>query len=200
MLAYHTETAGWIPWPMGNHYRFVSMRMIQWEPCFRQDGKLWELWPGYDNEGKGEAEMSSNISSEQKSRGTVIRTYLGEGEVEDTENTLVASLGQHSPQSVPCLFVQPSISPDWGWSQVSLDSLTHHAVSLPSKPLHALSLWPETMIETMMITDTRCSLYACLSVFFSRKKKTLVSWNSAILLSSLIGSWYHYGVLNWDCK
>ena len=140
MLAYHTETAGWIPWPMGNHYRFVSMRMIQWEPCFRQDGKLWELWPGYDNEGKGEAEMSSNISSEQKSRGTVIRTYLGEGEVEDTENTLVASLGQHSPQSVPCLFVQPSISPDWGWSQVSLDSLTRHAVSLPSKPLHVLSL------------------------------------------------------------
>ena len=31
---------------------------------------------------------------------------------------------------------------------------------------------------------------------FPLKKKTLVSWNSAILLSSLIGSWYHYGVLN----
>ena len=131
----------------------------------------------------------------------VIIAYLGEREVEDTENALVAPRGQHSPRSVPCLSVQSSTSPDWGWSQVSLNSLTRHAVSLPSKPLCVLSLLSKTMMKTMMITDTRCSLYAYLSVFFSRKKKkTLVSWNSAILLSSLTGSWYHYGALNWDCK
>lgn len=135
-----------------------------WWEAMRAMTRIWQ-------QRKGEAEMSSNISSEQKSKGMVIRAYLGEGEVEDTENALVAPRGQHSPRSVPCLSVQSSTSPDWGWSQVSLNSLTRHAVSLPSKPLRVLSLLSKTMMKTKMITDTRCSLYAYLSVFFSRKKK-----------------------------
>lgn len=128
----------------------------------------------YSNQGKGEAEMSSNLSSEQKSRWMVIRAYLGEVEVEDTKNALVAPQGQHSPWSVPRLFVQSNISPHRDWSQVSLNSLTCHVVSHPSKPLQVWSLLPKTMMKMMMTTDARCSLYAYLHVFFSRKKPSFL--------------------------
>ena len=199
MLTCHIETVGWIPWTMGNHCRFVSMKMIQWEPCFRHDGKPWELWPGYSNQGKGEAGMSSNLSSEQKSRWMIIRAYLGEVEVEDTKNALLAPQGQHSPWSVPRLFVQSNVSPHGDWSQVSLNSLTSHAVSHPSKPLQVWSLLPKTMMKIMTMTWCKV-LPIWLSTCFLFQKKTLISWNSAILLSSLIGSWHHYGVLNIGCK
>ena len=173
MLTCHIETVGWIPWTMGNHCRFVSMKMIQWEPCFRHDGKPWELWPGYSNQGKGEAGMSSNLSSEQKSRWMIIRAYLGEVEVEDTKNALLAPQGQHSPWSR--LFVQSNVSPHRDWSQVSLNSLTCHAVSHPSKPLQVWSLLPKTMMKIMtMTTDARCSLCAYLRVFFFRKKPSFL--------------------------